>query len=144
MKKFIMIRMFTQKIWFFLKLQPEPGVLRMNILGEIGNVIQFLNLHLFSSLCWIWINSDYNAYFPLGTLYYQVIFNFLSTVSAKGFDYDGLYVHFFLDLPESKLTPACPASKLTMPSGSQLWIKSKVNCQGNMANILGSLITTMD
>lgn len=35
---------------------PEPGVLRMNIFGEI--------------------------------------------VSAKGFDYDGLYVHFFLDLPE--------------------------------------------
>ena len=27
---------------------------------------------------------------------------FLSTVSAKGFEYDGLYVHFFLDLPTSK------------------------------------------
>lgn len=36
---------------------PEPGVLRMNIFGEI--------------------------------------------VSAKGFDYDGLYVHFFLDLPHN-------------------------------------------
>lgn len=40
---------------------PEPGILRMNIFGEI--------------------------------------------VSAKGFDYDGLYVHFFLDLP-TKWRPA--------------------------------------
>lgn len=41
--------------------EPEPGILRMNIFGEI--------------------------------------------VSAKGFEYDGLYVHFFLDLP-TKWRPA--------------------------------------
>ena len=69
------------------------------------------------------------------------MFNFLSTVSAKGFDYDGLYVHFFLDLPQSKLnlTPPSPASKLTMPLGS----KSKVKCLVRaVGHVLCSLTST--
>ena len=35
-------------------------------------------------------------------LFLHISYILLSTVSAKGFDYDGLYVHFFLDLPQSK------------------------------------------
>ena len=35
-------------------------------------------------------------------MYGNVYLLFYVAVSAKGFDYDGLYVHFFLDLPTSK------------------------------------------
>ena len=35
-------------------------------------------------------------------VYGNVYLLFCVAVSAKGFDYDGLYVHFFLDLPTSK------------------------------------------
>lgn len=68
-------------------LQPPVGVLRYLINGEIGELCSSL-------LFW---NTILIA---KSSLFYIVVCIF--TVSAQGFEYDNLYIHFFMELPASK------------------------------------------